>query len=485
VTVTEPGAASDAPAASAPPSARPDRRFWIVLGCITAAALAWRIGYDIAQIGRLRLNGDAAYYHWQANDIAEGRWFIDPGQYKFFGRVTPSAGHPPVYLLYLASVSKFIGTSETTHRIASTFLGAGAVFMVGVLARRLFASNWAGWVGASLAAVYAHLWINDEMLMSESAYVLTALIAVWGAYRFWDKPSWKTAVLMGAGIALATLTRAEAGVLLAILAVPFALMRREFPWKQRFKLALLACLAGAVVLSPWVGYNLTRFEHPVVMSNGIGSVLMVANCEYTVPEDGTVISTYDGRWAGYWNIACALDLDERIREFYPTDRAAELEKELGLIPGTDFAVLGDESTHEVAWRAVGLKEIRRHQDELLTVTAKRVLRMWDLYRPNQNISFNADIEGRGRWQSRLAALQYYPLLILAVVGLVLLRRRKVPILPFLAFAISVTITAAMTFGITRYRAPVDALLPVLAGGAIVWIVDRIRRARTDNVPAAS
>jgi hypothetical protein len=77
------------------------------------------------------------------------------------------------------------------------------------------------------------------------------------------------------------------------------------------------------------------------------------------------------------------------------------------------------------------------------------------------------------------------LLALAIVGLVVLRRRRVPILPFLAFAVSVTITAAMTFGITRYRAPVDALLPVLAGGAIVWIVERLRRKRTDTVPTAS
>ena len=52
-----------------------------------------------------------------------------------------------------------------------------------------------------------------------------------------------------------------------------------------------------------------------------------------------------------------------------------------------------------------------------------------------------------------------------------LRRRHVPILPFVAIALAITITAATSFGITRYRAPVDAMLPVLAGGALVWLFE--------------
>ena len=165
------------------------KRFWIGLSAITLLALAWRVWYVDHERGRLLLNGDAAYYHWEANLVAKGYGFIDPGQFMFFGRITPSAGHPPAYMLYLAGVSRFIGTSELTHRLASTLLGAGAVFMIGVLARRLFSNDWAGWLAALLAAGYAHLWINDEMLMSESMYVLTTGIAVWTAYRFWDRPA--------------------------------------------------------------------------------------------------------------------------------------------------------------------------------------------------------------------------------------------------------------------------------------------------------
>jgi 4-amino-4-deoxy-L-arabinose transferase-like glycosyltransferase len=449
----------------APPA---DRRFWLVLGLISLGALAWRIAYVLMNVGRLQLNGDASYYHWQANDIADGKWFIDPVQLRILGRVTESAFHPPAYIVYLASVSKFIGTSETTHRIASCLLGAGAVFVLGCLARRVFASDMAGWLAAILAAAYAHLWINDEMLMAESMYVLTISLAILCAYRFWDAPSTMNAALMGLSTALAAASRAEAFALFPFLVIPFALLRRD-NWGERLRVALVACLAGGLLLAPWIAFNLTRFEHPVLISNGAGSVLMVANCERD-NADGSRVSTYDGTYAGYWSIQCALDLDERIDAYFPRDRAESLKRQLGQIPGTELAVFGDESTHEVAWRAVGLKEMRRHAGEMPKVVVLRVLRMWDFYRPLQNIEpLNSYIEGRGLWQSRLATAQYYPLLALSVFGLVILRRRRVPILPFLAVAASVTLAAAMTFGITRYRASVDAMLPVLAAGALVTI----------------
>jgi hypothetical protein len=51
------------------------------------------------------------------------------------------------------------------------------------------------------------------------------------------------------------------------------------------------------------------------------------------------------------------------------------------------------------------------------------------------------------------------------------------VLPFLAIAGTITFTAATTFGITRYRAPVDAMLPVLAGVAFFAALDAWKRSR--------
>jgi 4-amino-4-deoxy-L-arabinose transferase-like glycosyltransferase len=253
------------------------RGFHVGLAFISIAGLLYRIWFDVWERGRLTLNGDAAYYHWQSNDIAHGLWFIDPGQYHWFGRITPSAGHPPVYLLYLASVSRFIGQSQLTQRIASCFLGGAAIFVIGLIGREVWDER-VGLFAAAGAAVYAHLWINDEMLMSESAYVLTSAIMVLWALRFWKRPSVGRAALMGAGIALAALTRAEAVLLFPLIALPFAFARKHESWRVRIRYLVASFGVGAVLMAPWIGFNLTRFQRPVLMSNGIGSVLMVANC---------------------------------------------------------------------------------------------------------------------------------------------------------------------------------------------------------------
>jgi hypothetical protein len=205
---------------------------------------------------------------------------------------------------------------------------------------------------------------------------------------------------------------------------------------------------GGLLMAPWIGFNLTRFQRPVLMSNGIGSVLMVANCD----------QTYSGYLFGYWSINCAAGLEN---------------------------LKGDESEKEVVWRRRGLDYIKHHGDRYPIVTAARIARMWGIWTPSritEGIKFDAALEGRGLWQSQLATDQYFVLLPFAVAGVFVLRRRRVPILPFLAIAGTITFTAATTFGITRYRAPVDAMLPVLAGVAFFAALDAWRRSRQQALP---
>ena len=59
-----------------------------------------------------------------------------------------------------------------------------------------------------------------------------------------------------------------------------------------------------------------------------------------------------------------------------------------------------------------------------------------------------------------------------VPGFVVLVRRRIPVSTLLAMPVVITVTAAMTFGITRYRVPVDAMLVVAAAVAIDWVIGR-------------
>jgi hypothetical protein len=76
--------------------------------------------------------------------------------------------------------------------------------------------------------------------------------------------------------------------------------------------------------------------------------------------------------------------------------------------------------------------------------------------------------------------QYYVLMPPAIAGFIVLRRRRVPIMPLIAPAIVVTIAAALTYGVLRYRITVEPSIVLAAAVSIdvVWTsMTNRRRAR--------
>ena len=104
------------------------------------------------------------------------------------------------------------------------------------------------------------------------------------------------------------------------------------------------------------------------------------------------------------------------------------------------------------------------------VAAARVGRLWGFFKPGQTTALDWWIEGRGRAASWAGLFMYYALLPFAAVGLVWMRRRRIPIFPLVAIALAATVAAAGTFGVTRYRAPAEVPLVVAAavGMATAW-----------------
>ncbi|OWY60777.1 hypothetical protein B7486_67345, partial [cyanobacterium TDX16] len=216
--------------------------------------------------------------------------------------------------------------------------------------------------------------------------------------------------------------------------------------------------------------NTLEFKDPATMATGSGRVLAYANCD----------ETYSGEFLGYWNDACTLT------EF-PGDRELRAARdELAVDPDDparqaawdeavqEYVDTVDESVIDTAHREKATAYIEDHWTELPPVVAARIGRMWDVYRPGQGVDFNVFFERRGLWPSRAALAMYYVLLPLAVWGLVIMRRRKQTIIPFLGIAAMITFTAASTFGITRYRVPLEVGIVVLAAISLDHLWSRIR-----------
>ncbi len=417
--------------------------------------------------------GDSAYGYIQGRMIADGHWFIGSADWVTSGgqRFVPSAGDPPLYALYLGLASKLGLSSITSARLVSAAAGVIGVVLIGIVARRI-AGPRAGVIAAVLAAVTPMLWINDGMLLSEALYVPMVALAMLAGYHFWQKPTFGSSVLMGVVISLAALTRAESLLLFGFMVIPLAWGLKRLSLGRRAALAIVSGVVGLLVLAPWFLFNASRFEQPVFMTSGTGAVLLAGSCE----------TAFRGEFIGYYGANC---YDEYIRYGFvsgdprfpdcnddsvavafadPTTRTDEATALLARCYPDPLTL--DESERDKISRDFATRYLADNKRQLPVVMAARVGRMWDLYAPGQNTQLNWQVEGRGELASIVGLWVYYAQLPLAVVGLVVLIRRRIPVSPLLAMAGVITVTAAITFGVTRYRVPADVMIAILAAVGI-------------------
>jgi hypothetical protein len=403
--------------------------------------------------GEFAIWGDSAYGYLQARLLARGHGFVDGATWFLSGGTTvrDSAGDPPLYAMFLGVLARLGFTGGTAMRLGSAAAGVVGVVLLGILARRVRGPR-AGVLAAGFAAVYPMLWINDGMLLSESLFVPMVGAALLAAYRLWDRPEARSAAVLGLAIGLAALTRAEAALLVVVPVVPLLWGARQLSVGRRVALGAVCSTVAAMTLAPWFAYNLTRFEEPVLMTSQTGAVLSAASCD----------STFYGERLGYW--------DDCMSWYVATGR---------VVGWPDPSL--DESERDAVPRAAAVRYTKEHVGRLPVVAAARIGRLWDVYEPLESVRFNAVIEGRGLWASRLGIAAYAALAPLGVLGAIVLRRARTPLSPLVAMPLIVTVTAAATFGITRYRTPGDAALVVLAAVGADWLAQR--RWPHDAVPS--
>lgn len=455
---TDPEAKSASGGGSASRKAAPiTRRFLVVLGAIVAGAFAWRVftvlalrpTSDVNNPSDYFLNGDAFYYHWQGIALGAGHFFVNPVRYAYEGAIVPSAAHPPLYPLYLGAWSAIGIDGVTAHRIASCLLGAVTVGLIGILVQRLM-GNRAAIVAAVIAALYPQLWINDGMLLSETAAQFATALALLAAYWFWESPTLRRGALLGATVGFAALGRSELILFFPLVAIPMALLKhRHSAWKPRIQLAVVTCAVGALVMAPWVVFNLARFRETTLVSTGQWSAISAGTCDVV----------FYGRDIGYYS-AC-------FRGPYPPKSA-------------------DESERDIEPRKFAQDYIEDNLDQLPAVVAARVGRLWNVFKPGQNTFFDWAVEGRGKMQSWAGLVMFYALWPFAIFGAVTMRRRKIPLIPMVALFVIATFAAAITFGVTRYRAPFEVALVVMAAIGVEGLWERFseRRARATSADPA-
>jgi 4-amino-4-deoxy-L-arabinose transferase-like glycosyltransferase len=367
---------------------------------------------------------DQRFYHGVANSLAHGAGYVIPGT------DVPTADKPPLYPLLLAAVSVIGPDGTHAHRMVGPLLGGATILVLALLARRLGGDR-IGIIAAALLALDVQLWVIDSQILSEVLYGLLLALVLLAAYRVREHPTPLAGLLLGVALGLAALTRPEAVVIAVLLGIMLL-------WTHRRTAVVpvaLAAVACVMVIAPWAIRNWIVFDQPVFLSQQSAENLAGANCA----------ATYYGRDLGSWRYDCLR----------PRRRGQ------------------DEPRWAASLRSDGLDYIEDHVGRVPVVVAARLSRTWGVRAPSAGFGFT-------HREAVREAVVAWLLLALAVAGLVVARRRDVAVGILLVPAITVTITAAVQFGLLRYRYSADLAFLVLGAFAVDAAVVWLARRRTDR-----
>jgi hypothetical protein len=375
-----------------------------------------RLAYVLLVQPEVPFVGDGRTYHLLGRNIADGRGYLAPYDWFFQGRSRPTAEFGPVHPSLLAVASFFGASTITAQQVFLALVGSATSVLTALLALRVTGRQRVAVLAGLLAAVHPLLFGSDGALMSETTYTLLGLLL---ALALLDRRLVVAAVVLG----VAVLTRGDAVLLVPFLVVP--LLWRA--WRQ------IAVVVGIAVLAvaPWVVRNAVRFDGQLVLSNNLGSLVNGSNCP----------ATYAGPKLGSWDFDCAYELDG-----------------LGQ----------DEAANSVRLRDAGLRYARDHVGRVPVVVAARVARGWGVLHPFGQARAERH-DGRVVWTQTTGVVLDWVLLPLAVVGLVALGRRGIPLLGPLAM---VTVVVAVAYGNSRLREVAEPALVIAATYGLTTLTER-------------
>ncbi len=200
-------------------------------------------------------------------------------------------------------------------------------------------------------------------------------------------------------------------------------------------------------MAPWSIYLSIRFDRPVLLTGAIGSTMAAGTCD----------QTYHGELLGYFANQCVF--------------------------GVKGNPVGDPISTDNNLRHLAVDYIRDHKARTTVVMAARLGRTFGFFRPFQQMKLETTRSTK-LWVFRAGFFAYWALLPFAVAGVVLARRRKVPVYPLIAFAVVVVLSVLLTIGSVRYRAPTEIPVVILAAAGLDALVGVLRpRLRGKTRPA--
>jgi len=414
------------------------RRRAAIVAAVVLAALGVRLAYALAVAPRPYRDTDR-YERIALLLIERGEYATEPGH--------PTAFRPCLYPLFLAGLYRVVGPSHAAVGVAQSLLGAAAVWLTVIAGARVL--GWRGGViaGAMLALSPLHVQ-SAGLLMTEDLFALifaglVALLA--GTDR---QPSLRTAVWVGLLGGLGALCRPTMLACVALLLAAMAATMYGRAWRRCLFVGVAAAVA-ALCLVPWAVRNRRALGSPIFMTTHGGYTLLLGNN----PRFHFRVTEGRAECGGVWPEADLRDW------------------QAGLAAMTR-GMTETESDRFLFRRALAF--IRESPGGFARRCLIKAGRVW---RPIPHGVYGTAV--------RLGSGVFYGVVfVLAVVGLIRLRRRLHVILPWLALCVALTGVHAVFWANIRMRAPLEPILAILAAAAVTWRRRTARGSQSRGVPGS-
>ena len=348
-----------------------------------------------------------------ARSLATGKGFASPSKTQETG---PTAWMPPVYPFLMGGVFAVFGPYSPASALVleglQTLLALACCALLYRIGSRLFAPS-VGLLAALMLAVYPPaLHFSVQKIWSTYLFVfclLLTLVQMWSLVR---KPSWSQSLLTGVGFGFTSLVDP---VFFAFW--PFALLwfgwRGRADWRVRLQYGAGVVLVLAATLSPWLIRNYMVFDRFVFIKSNVGYILWAANT--------------------------------------PPSSAKEAER--AEVQGTD------EGRREQFYQQHAFRRIWQQPWPFVGGVLQRGIDFWTLTKIKERVT------GVG------TSIAFFLLVVAGLAGLVLSlgKGHEVELLILAVLTLPLPYYL-LVFNYLRYRFPVEVLLMIFAGYAMVRVI---------------
>jgi len=367
---------------------------------------------------------DQLSYDALARSLLDGRGYsFTANWYPFTHANTPTSHWSFVYPLYLAGIYALTGDHPLVARIVQSIVGGALICYLIYLIGRRVANEATGLVGAALAAAYGYLIYYNAALMTETFFIVLVLLSLYLSLEIKRKASLARWALLGLALGLAALLRQS-----ILLFVPFLLLWLIWELKKqgvRWWYFTVPIVVIVLLIAPWTLRNYKVYHQFLLLNSNSGYALYASNN----PNLGT-----------------------------------DWRNDVVVVPVPEELMGQNEAQLDRALTQRGIDYIFSNPGRYLLLTLNKTLeyfRFWP----------SADSSDMSNLNRMLSFGLYLPFMLFGL-GLSVMRWRSFGVL--YVFMVIHTGTYLLSWPSPRYRLPVDAVLMVFAGLALLELAKQFR-----------